>query len=63
MIKRFCEWNPLPRAGFNLMSKSRKFYLSIQKLNDCIFSRRYGYRGKIVLGYSIYLRLWGKEIL
>lgn len=28
-------------------------FLSIKKAKDCIFSRRNGYRGKIIFGYSI----------
>jgi len=40
-----------------------KFWLSIKKVEDCLFSRRNGYVGKIIFGYSIRLRLFGKDII
>lgn len=39
------------------------FWLSIKKAEDCLFSRRNGYVGKIIFGYSIRLRLFGKDII
>jgi hypothetical protein len=32
---------------------SKLFYFDITKVKDAIFSRRYGYRGKIIFGYSV----------
>lgn len=43
--------------------KRKKFWLSIRKANDCLFARRNGHLGKIFLGYSICLRLFGKDII
>ena len=39
------------------------FWLSIKKAKDCLFSRRNGYSGKIIFGYSIRLRLFNKNII
>lgn len=41
----------------------RYFYISIKPAKDCLFSRRNGYEGIIICKYSVYLRLFGKEIL
>jgi len=41
----------------------RPFWLSIRKAKKCLFSRRLGYRGKLILGYSVCLRLFGKTII
>lgn len=38
------------------------FWLSIKRAEDCLFSRRLGYEGKIIKGYSVCLRLFGKDI-
>ncbi len=43
--------------------RRKRFRLSIKKAKNCIFSRRNGYLGKIVFGYSIILRLFGKDII
>lgn len=43
----------------NLLSKNGRFWLSIKKAKDCLFSRRNGYRGKIIFGYSICIRIFG----
>jgi len=40
-----------------------RFYVSIRKAEKCLFSRRCGHRGMIVRGYSMRLRLFGKDIL
>lgn len=40
-----------------------KFWLSIKKKNNCLFSRRNGYEGKLIFGYSICLRIFNKTIL
>lgn len=41
----------------------KPFWLSIKHKNKCLFSRRNGYVGKIILGYSIRLRLFGRDII
>lgn len=41
----------------------KKFYISIIKAKECLFSRRNGYKGKIILGYSIVVRLFGVDII
>ena len=33
------------------------FYFSIKKAKDCLFSRRNGYQGILLFGYSIFLRI------
>ena len=38
-------------------------YLSINKKQKCLFSRRNGYSGKILFGYSIRLRLFKWDII
>lgn len=43
--------------------KERSFWISIQKAESSLFSRRNAYKGKVILGYSICLRLFGKDIL
>ncbi len=40
-----------------------RFWLSIRKAKNCLFGRRNGYSGKIIFGYSIRLRLFGKDII
>lgn len=40
-----------------------KFWLSIKKAKNCLFSRRNGHKGKIVFGYSIRLVLFGLNII
>ena len=39
------------------------FWISIKKGNHCLFSRRNGYKGKIIYGYSICLRLFNIDII
>lgn len=41
----------------------RRFFFSVKPISKCLFSRRYGYKGKRILGYSVCLRLFGKDIL
>ena len=43
--------------------KNKPLWLSIKKAKDCIFSRRLGYQGKIILGYSVRLRLFGVDVI
>lgn len=38
-------------------------YFSINKKEKCLFSRRLGYRGKIIFGYSIVFRFLNIELL
>jgi len=46
-----------------LHSKNYRFWLSIKKKENCLFSRRNGYEGKIVFGYSIRLKLFDKYLI
>ena len=41
----------------------KKFWLSIEKIEDCMFSRRNGHTGKIILGYSIRLRMFNYNLI
>lgn len=43
----------------SILSKNERFWISIKKAKDCLFSRRNGYRGKIIFGYSICIRIFG----
>lgn len=43
--------------------KERQFWISIKKAKDCFFSRRNGYVGKIICGYSVVIRLFGHDLL
>lgn len=38
-------------------------WVSIKKKKNCLFSRRNGFYGKIILGYSICLRIFGITII
>lgn len=49
------------RKGFNIITDN--FYISIRKKEDCYFSRRNGYRGKILFGYSICLRVFKRVVI
>lgn len=40
----------------------KPFFISIKKSNECLFSRRNGYIGKLIHGYSVVIRLFGKEL-
>jgi len=40
---------------------SKLFYFDIIKVKDAIFSRRYGYIGKIIFGYSILFYIKNKN--
>jgi hypothetical protein len=37
------------------------FYFSIKKAKDCLFSRRNGYQGILLFGYSIFFILKGEK--
>jgi hypothetical protein len=41
----------------------KPFFISIKQKERCLFSRRNGYVGKIVFGYSIVVRLFGVKII
>lgn len=41
----------------------KKNWLSIRKASKCLFMRRNGHFGKVVFGYSVCLRLFGKTII
>jgi len=40
-----------------------RFWFSIRKAKNCLFARRNGYIGKVIFGYSVVLRLFGKDII
>ena len=42
---------------------SKRFWISIQRAERCLFSRRNGYQGKIIFGYSVCVRLFNIDIL
>jgi hypothetical protein len=46
--------------GFNV--GNYRHYFSIVRVEDAIFSRRNGSRGAIILGFSVVLRLFGREL-
>lgn len=50
-------------SGYDLNVKEKPFWLSIRKAQNCLFSRRNGYFGKVIFGYSICLRLFGKDLI
>ena len=37
------------------------FYFSIKKAKDCLFSRRNGYQGILLFGYSLFFILKGEK--
>lgn len=47
----------------DMHTKSYIFWLSIKPAKDCLFSRRHGYQGKIIFGYSIRLILFDINII
>ena len=40
-----------------------KFWLSVQKTEDSGYHRKYGLQGKRAFGYSVRLRVLGKEVI
>lgn len=44
-------------------STNKRFWLSIKLARNCLFSRRNGYKGKILFGYSVRLRLFGRNLI
>jgi hypothetical protein len=47
--------------GFTFNKKS--LWFSVVKIEDCLFSRRNGYTGKHILGYSVCLRIFKKTLI
>jgi hypothetical protein len=43
--------------------KNKKFWFSIKRAKDCLFSRRLGFRGKIIFGYSVRLRVFNFDVI
>ena len=41
---------------------NRLFWISIKKAYRCLFSRRNGYHGNLIFGYSVIIRLFGIEL-
>jgi hypothetical protein len=43
--------------------KPKRFWISVIAKEKCLFSRRNEISGKIIFGYSVRLRLFGKDII
>jgi hypothetical protein len=43
--------------------RERQFWISIRKAKNCLYSRRNGYIGSIICGYSVVIRLFGHDLL
>ena len=43
--------------------RKRDFFISIKRKSKCIEIRKEGYIGRLIFGYSIMLKMWGKIIL
>jgi len=43
--------------------RKKLFYISIRRKSKCLEIRRQGYIGRLIFGYSIMLKLFGKIIL
>lgn len=41
----------------------KPFFVSIKKKEDCLFCRRTGYMGTIILGYSVIVRAFKVDLL
>ena len=41
----------------------KPYWVSIKRAKNCLFSRRYGHKGKLFFGWSICVRLFGYDIL
>lgn len=48
------------RYGYN---QWKTFWISIRKAKHCFFVRRNGLKGKIIFGYSVCIRIFGKNII
>jgi len=53
----------MKKAPITVLGKPIPFWLSIRKAKNCFFSRRNGFFGKVIYGYSICLRLFSYDIL
>ncbi len=45
------------------MKQEKQFWLSIKKAKDCLFSRREGWTGRRIFGYSVVIRLFSIDLL
>ena len=45
------------------LQRKRLFYISIKRKSKCLDVRKEGYIGRLIFGYSIILKLFGKIIL
>ena len=54
-----------PKLNKRSVSRScaadKKFWISIRRAKDCLFSRRNGYVGKVIFGWSVCIRLFGRN--
>lgn len=51
----------MPRIEMKIRRK--RLWISIKRADRCFFSRRNGVVGRLILGYSVCLRLFGRDIL
>ena len=63
MTPNFEEKLKKVRENFNSAMIKKPNWLSVKKKDKCFYSRRNGYVGKIIFGYSVRLRLFGIEII
>ena len=45
------------------LRRKKDFYISIKRKSKCLEIRRQGYMGRLIFGYSIILKMFGKIIL
>ncbi len=51
------------KDGRDLIAENKRFWISILWAEDCLFTRRLGVKGKIIFGYSVRVRMFGKDIV
>jgi len=51
------------KAKQDFKIEKKRFWISVLWAEDCLFGRRLGIEGKIIFGYSIRLRMFGKDIV
>ena len=59
------KFSPTTDESYNgeiVPSNHKRFVFLVKKAKDCLFSRRNGYRGKIICGYLFVIRLFGFNI-
>jgi len=61
-VINFFEGDDMKKVKESEFFGKQSFWLSIKKAEKCLFSRRNGFVGKIILGYSICLRLFNYNI-